>query len=198
MLASLSGENTPNILPLTRFALRLIQHTRFGDRLPEAPTARKLTQDELARSLGVSQSSVYIWLTHRAIPRSSALRQLADELAVSHLWLLSGSGEKDAKRISTDEGVETALDGSSPSDEPFRHLGTVSHEKAPGSPSAEEAGFHEMQASLRLVIGDLTDLQIIARLHEMLEDRNYSMSHRLTLVQALLSELQVRHQVPCR
>ena len=177
--------------------MRFMQNIRFGDRLAEALMARKLTQYQLAMRLGVSQSSVSRWLTHRAIPRSMALRQLADELAVSHLWLLSGNGAKDENCISVHKGVEVATSGSSVPDPPSWNQGLAAAEKASGLP-AEEAAFQEMQASLRLVIGDLTDRQIIARLHEMLEDRKYPMSHRLTLVQALLSELQNRHQAPDR
>ena len=190
-------ETTVSILRCTRFAMRFMQNIRFGDRLAEALMARKLTQYQLAMRLGVSQSSVSRWLTHRAIPRSMALRQLADELAVSHLWLLSGNGAKDENCISVHKGVEVATSGSSVPDPPSWNQGLAAAEKASGLP-AEEAAFQEMQASLRLVIGDLTDRQIIARLHEMLEDRKYPMSHRLTLVQALLSELQNRHQAPDR
>lgn len=43
-----------------------------------------------------------------------------------------------------------------------------------------------MLASIRLLIGNHADLQIITRVHEMLDDRNFPMPYRLLLAQALM------------
>ena len=121
------------------------------------------------------------------MPRVDVEQRIADELGVSRRWLMTGEGDKLSQRIPEDKAPISAAHRSA-----WRYGddGKV----APGATlPAGEVRAHEMLASIRLLIGDHTDLQIIARVHEMLDDKNFSMLSRLLLVQALLDELHHRH-----
>jgi transcriptional regulator with XRE-family HTH domain len=65
----------------------------FGDRLADARAALGMSQDDLARRLGVKSSTIAKWEEDRAEPRANRLSMLAGLLNVSLRWLLTGEGE---------------------------------------------------------------------------------------------------------
>ncbi|WP_316013079.1 helix-turn-helix transcriptional regulator [Roseobacter sp. HKCCA0434] len=65
----------------------------FGDRLAAAREALGMTQNELARRLGVKPATIVNWEDDRAEPRANRLSMLAGILGVTLKWLISGQGE---------------------------------------------------------------------------------------------------------
>ncbi|MHA6346661.1 helix-turn-helix domain-containing protein [Roseivivax sp. CAU 1761] len=65
----------------------------FGDRLAAARDAAQMSQEDLARRLGVKVTLVQSWEEDRAEPRTHRLQSLSGMLNVSMAWLLSGEGE---------------------------------------------------------------------------------------------------------
>lgn len=65
----------------------------FGDRLAGAREAAGLSQEDLARKLGVRLKTVQAWEDDLAEPRANRLQMLAGMLNVSLRWLLTGEGE---------------------------------------------------------------------------------------------------------
>jgi len=66
--------------------------TTFGDRLAGAREDAGMTQDQLARRIGVKIKSLERWENDHTFPRANHLSMLAGLLNVSILWLLSGEG----------------------------------------------------------------------------------------------------------
>jgi len=65
----------------------------FGDRITGAREALGLSQEELARRLGVRLRTIRAWEDDLAEPRANKLQMLAGLLNVSLRWLLTGEGE---------------------------------------------------------------------------------------------------------
>lgn len=65
----------------------------FGDRMAAAREATGLTQEDLARRLGVKLKTLRAWEDDLAEPRANKLQMLAGFLNVSIVWLLTGAGE---------------------------------------------------------------------------------------------------------
>ncbi|MDU8943900.1 helix-turn-helix domain-containing protein [Ovoidimarina sediminis] len=65
----------------------------FGDRVAAAREALGMTDEELARRLGVRLKTVQGWEQDTAEPRANKLQLLAGVLNVSIRWLLTGEGE---------------------------------------------------------------------------------------------------------
>ncbi|WP_422071402.1 helix-turn-helix domain-containing protein [Tranquillimonas rosea] len=65
----------------------------FGDRLADARQAVGMTQEELARRLGVKLTTLQKWENDIAEPRANRLSMLAGLLNVSLRWLLTGEGD---------------------------------------------------------------------------------------------------------
>lgn len=65
----------------------------FGDRITAAREAVGLTQEEVARRLGVRLRTVRAWEEDTAEPRANKLQMLAGLLNVSIRWLLTGEGD---------------------------------------------------------------------------------------------------------
>jgi len=65
----------------------------FGDRLALAREAQGLTQEQLARRLGLRLQTVKNWEQDRSEPRANRLQMLAGFLNVSMVWLMTGQGE---------------------------------------------------------------------------------------------------------
>jgi transcriptional regulator with XRE-family HTH domain len=65
----------------------------FGDRITGAREAVGLTQEELARRLGVRLRTIRAWEEDLAEPRANKLQMLAGLLNVSIRWLLTGEGD---------------------------------------------------------------------------------------------------------
>lgn len=67
--------------------------TTFGDRLSGAREEAGMTQEEMARRLGVKLKSLRNWEDDLSEPRANKLSMMAGILNVSLLWLLTGEGE---------------------------------------------------------------------------------------------------------
>ena len=65
----------------------------FGDRITGAREAVGLSQEDLARRLGVRLKTVRAWEDDLAEPRANKLQMLAGLLNVSIRWLLTGEGD---------------------------------------------------------------------------------------------------------
>ena len=65
----------------------------FGDRVAAAREHAALSQEELARRLGVEVERVRAWEDDVDAPRANRLQMLAGILNVSLMWLLTGRGE---------------------------------------------------------------------------------------------------------
>ena len=65
----------------------------FGDRLAAAREQAGLSQAELAKRLGVRQSTLRGWEDDHAEPRANRLSMLAGLLNVSMMWLINAEGE---------------------------------------------------------------------------------------------------------
>ena len=78
----------------------------FGDRLTAAREATGMSQDALAKRLGVKKSTMRNWEDDLSEPRANNVSMLAGLLNVSIMWLINGEGE----------GVENPDDEPLPSD----------------------------------------------------------------------------------
>ena len=65
----------------------------FGDRLALAREGQNLTQEQLARRLGLRVKTIRNWEFDRSEPRANRLQMIAGFLNVSMIWLLTGEGE---------------------------------------------------------------------------------------------------------
>jgi transcriptional regulator with XRE-family HTH domain len=65
----------------------------FGDRLALARDRQGLTQQQLARRLGLRVQTIRNWESDRSEPRANKLQMLAGFLNVSMIWLMTGEGE---------------------------------------------------------------------------------------------------------
>jgi len=75
----------------------------FGDRLAGAREAAHLTQEALARRLGVKLVTIQNWENDHSEPRANKLQMLSGMLNVSMRWLLTGEGD----------GIESPVETSS-------------------------------------------------------------------------------------
>ena len=65
----------------------------FGDRISGAREAANLTQEGLARRLGVKVLTIQNWENDHSDPRANKLQMMAGMLNVSIRWLLTGEGD---------------------------------------------------------------------------------------------------------
>ncbi|MCR9109323.1 helix-turn-helix transcriptional regulator [Marivita sp. XM-24bin2] len=65
----------------------------FGDRMTAAREAAGMTQESLAKRLGVKKATLRNWENDIAEPRANRLSMLAGLLNVSMMWLINGEGE---------------------------------------------------------------------------------------------------------
>ena len=65
----------------------------FGDRLAAARDAAGMTQEQLAKRLGVKLKTMRAWENDLSEPRANRLQMLAGMLNVSIMWLLNGEGD---------------------------------------------------------------------------------------------------------
>ena len=65
----------------------------FGDRVAAAREAQALTQNALAKKLGISSKTLDAWEHDVSEPRANKLQMLAGVLNVSFPWLLTGEGD---------------------------------------------------------------------------------------------------------
>ncbi|WP_177179384.1 helix-turn-helix domain-containing protein [Aliiroseovarius sediminilitoris] len=71
----------------------------FGDRLAGAREAVGLSQDDLARRIGVKLKTLRGWEDDLNEPRANKLQMLSGLLNVSLRWLLTGEGEGVAEPV---------------------------------------------------------------------------------------------------
>ncbi len=64
----------------------------FGDRVAGAREVAGMTQNELARRMGIKIATLRAWEDDRSEPRANKLQMLSGLLNVSLPWLLSGTG----------------------------------------------------------------------------------------------------------
>ncbi|RYH02312.1 helix-turn-helix domain-containing protein [Salipiger sp. IMCC34102] len=64
----------------------------FGDRLTAAREGAELSQDDLARRLGVKTATLRSWEEDLKEPRANRLATMSGMLGVSLRWLLTGEG----------------------------------------------------------------------------------------------------------
>lgn len=82
----------------------------FGDRVAAAREALGMTEEELARRLGIKLKTVQAWEQDLSEPRANKLQMLAGVLNVSFRWLLTGEGEGvEAPSTGTDENLAGLL-----------------------------------------------------------------------------------------
>jgi transcriptional regulator with XRE-family HTH domain len=65
----------------------------FGDRLSGAREAAGMTRGQLARRIGVKESTIAKWEDDFSEPRANKLQMLSGVLGVSLTWLLNAEGE---------------------------------------------------------------------------------------------------------
>lgn len=65
----------------------------FGDRLAAAREAAQMSQESLAKRLGVKVKTLQGWEDDMAEPRANRLSMLAGLLNVSIVWLITGEGD---------------------------------------------------------------------------------------------------------
>jgi len=65
----------------------------FGDRLAAARDASGMSQEVLAKRLGVKLATLSKWEDDMAEPRANRLAMMSGLLGVSISWLLTGAGE---------------------------------------------------------------------------------------------------------
>lgn len=65
----------------------------FGDRLAAAREAAGMTQEVLAKRLGVKLVTVQRWEDDVSEPRANKLSMLAGILNISMVWLITGEGD---------------------------------------------------------------------------------------------------------
>lgn len=67
--------------------------TTFGDRLAGAREISQMSQQELAKRLGVKLKTLRAWENDLAEPRANRLQMIAGLLNVPLIWLITGEGE---------------------------------------------------------------------------------------------------------
>jgi transcriptional regulator with XRE-family HTH domain len=65
----------------------------LGDRLAAAREAQGMTQEVLAKRMGIKLKSLQNWEDDLSEPRANKLSMLAGVLNVSMVWLITGEGE---------------------------------------------------------------------------------------------------------
>jgi transcriptional regulator with XRE-family HTH domain len=69
------------------------ENATFGDRVAAAREAQGLTQEDLAKKLGVKLKTIRGWEDDVDEPRANRLSMMSGMLNVSMRWLLTGEGD---------------------------------------------------------------------------------------------------------
>ncbi len=83
--------NPPEIVPESGWYSN--DSATFGDRVAAGREALGMSQEDLARKLGVKLKTLQAWEDDLREPRANKLQILAGLLNVSLMWLLNGEGE---------------------------------------------------------------------------------------------------------
>lgn len=85
----------------------------IGQRIRDLRKQKRMSQTELAKSAGVSQTTVTAWETGKAEPSSSAVAKLADIFNVTTDYLLGRPNKHETKKddveLSNDDVIMTWL-----------------------------------------------------------------------------------------
>ncbi|MEO0359235.1 MAG: helix-turn-helix transcriptional regulator [Pseudomonadota bacterium] len=84
----------------------------FGDRVAGAREVAGMTQNDLARRMGIKIATLRAWEDDRSEPRANKLQMLSGLLNVSLPWLLSGTGigpDGPAEDVSLPDDVQAAM-----------------------------------------------------------------------------------------
>lgn len=81
----------------------------IGNKIRDLRKEKRISQNELGKSIGVSQTTVTAWETGRAEPASTYIKKLADFFNVSADYLL-GRPEKNNDAEKTDKELDEMLD----------------------------------------------------------------------------------------
>ncbi len=88
-------------------SLRLMDPRTLGERLREARTNARLTQDQLASKVGVSRSLISQWETGTVQEiHATSLWAASKALRVSLDWLLEGDGMEEIREPATPDEVQ--------------------------------------------------------------------------------------------
>ncbi|MEE1507913.1 MAG: helix-turn-helix transcriptional regulator [Ligilactobacillus ruminis] len=83
----------------------------IGQRIRDLRKQKRMSQTELAKSAGVSQTTVTAWETGKAEPSSSAVSKLADIFNVTNDYLLGRPNKQETKKddveLSDDDVIMT-------------------------------------------------------------------------------------------
>ena len=83
----------------------------IGQRIRDLRKQKRMSQTELAKSAGVSQTTVTAWENNKAEPSSSAVAQLADIFNVTTDYLLGRPDKQETKKddveLSDDDVIMT-------------------------------------------------------------------------------------------
>ena len=71
----------------------------FGDRIRQAREKQGLSQEELARLVGISRNAISLWESNKTRPATGNLLRLPEMLAVDPLWLFADEGNTDLQEI---------------------------------------------------------------------------------------------------
>jgi transcriptional regulator with XRE-family HTH domain len=82
----------------------------FGDRLAAAREKSNLSQQDLAKRLGVQSSTIKSWENDNSEPRANRLSMLAGLLNVSITWVISAEGSGVEAPEKSDEMSNDLLD----------------------------------------------------------------------------------------
>src|SRR6056297_2750893 len=113
----------------------------FGDRITGAREAVGLSQEDLARRLGVKLKTIRAWEDDLAEPRANRLQMLAGLLNVSIMWLLTGKGD----------GVDPPEDAQALPPDVVALLAEIRQIKGEFARNAERLG--RLEKRLRMVLG---------------------------------------------
>lgn len=118
----------------------------FGDRVAAAREQTGMSQNELAKRLGVRPATLRAWEDDLSEPRANRLSILAGLLNVSMMWLINGEGE----------GVEAPSEEISPKGNLTEVLAEMRGLRASMLEKAERMG--QLEKKLRRLMADPTDV----------------------------------------
>ena len=85
-----------------------------GARIRDEREARKMSQAELAKQVGLSSAAIWNWETRGRVPRPRALAKVAEALSVSEQYLAEGRDGAGPARSGTTKIIQLAVDGAIP------------------------------------------------------------------------------------
>jgi transcriptional regulator with XRE-family HTH domain len=121
------------------------ENSTFGDRVAGAREQAGMTQQQLAKRLGVRLATLRAWEDDLSEPRANRLSMMAGLLNVSMMWLMNGEGE----------GVEAPGDAAPISDTMRDMLNEMRNLRADLLTRAEQVG--RLEKRLRAVLQEPID-----------------------------------------